>query len=137
MDKNNQGDMFPTPPPVIKTPKVAPLEKDVEKRLVSRVRAAGGVSWKFVSPNNRGVSDRIVLIDGRTIYVEVKRDGGKMTPLQVQFMQKILDNGGEHALVEGMGGVDKFAKKIKSDRAMWKIHFRAIGSVVERFKGYF
>ena len=107
------------PPPSIRTPKKPPLEKEVEARLRDRIKAAGGVSWKFVSPNNRGVSDRVALINGRTIYIEVKRDGGKMSALQKAFMQKVLDNGGEFALVEGMGGVDDFVKKIKAERNWW------------------
>ena len=107
------------PPPSILTPKKPPLEKEVEARLRDRIKAAGGVSWKFSSPNNRGVSDRVALINGRTIYIEVKRDGGKMSALQKAFMQKILDNGGEFALVEGMQGVDDFIKTIKRENDWW------------------
>ena len=108
------------PPPSIKIPKKSPLEKEVEARLRDRIKAAGGASWKFVSPNNRGVSDRIALIQGRTIYIEVKRDGGKLSTLQRSFMEKVLDNGGEYALVEGMQGVDDFIKTIKREKAWFK-----------------
>lgn len=127
--------LMPDVPDSIKIPKKAPLEKHVEARLVDRVRSAGGVSWKFVSINNRGVSDRIVLMDGRVIFVELKRDGGKLSPLQRLFRDKVLDNGGEFALVEGMGGVDRFVKKLRADRSFWKIHFRAIGAILRLFKG--
>jgi len=126
---------FELVPDVIKKAKKAPLEKHVEARLVARVKAAGGISWKFVSVNNRGVSDRIVLIDGRTIYTELKRDGGKMTPLQKVFRQKVLDNGGEYALVEGMDGVDAFMKKLKADGSMWRTFAHSVWAMIVKFKG--
>ena len=122
------------PPPSILTPKKPPLEKEVEARLRDRIKAAGGVSWKFSSPNNRGVSDRIALINGRTIYIEVKRDGGKMSALQKAFMQKILDNGGEFALVEGMQGVDDFIEEVKSEGAWWSKFVQANRLMVRPFR---
>ena len=121
------------PPSSIKIPKKSPLEKVVEARLRDRIKAAGGVSWKFVSPNNRGVSDRVALINGRTIYIEVKRDGGKMSPLQKTFMQKVLDNGGEFALVEGMSGVDEFIKTIKVESKWWGACVQAHRKMVTSF----
>lgn len=39
------------------------LERDIEKHLVTKVKAAGGVAYKFTSPQRRSVPDRIVLLD--------------------------------------------------------------------------
>ena len=62
------------------------LEKDIEKYLVKCVAQAGGKAYKFVSPSNRGVSDRIVCLpDGTTHFIELKRPGGKISPLQAMF----------------------------------------------------
>ena len=122
-----------TPPAIKAAAKGSPLEKEVEAKLIRRVRSLGGQSWKFVSPNNRGVSDRIVLIDGRVIFVELKRDGGTMTPLQKVFKGKVEGCNGEFALVVGMNGVEAFIDKIKSDRAMWRTFYRAIWSMTNRF----
>jgi hypothetical protein len=62
------------------------LERDIEKYLVKRVAQIGGKSYKFVSPSNRGVSDRIVCLpDGTTHFIELKRPGGKISPLQAMF----------------------------------------------------
>ena len=121
------------PPPSIRTPKKSPLEKDVEARLRDRIKAAGGVSWKFVSPNNRGVSDRVALINGRTIYIEVKRDGGKMSALQKSFAEKITINGGEYALVEGMQGVDDFIKTIRDEAQWWHTHVQPLRELLTSF----
>jgi len=99
-------------PPPIKT-KTSPLEKQVEARLVRKVKALGGECWKFVSPANRGVSDRIVLFKGEVFFVELKRDGGKMTTKQKLFEQKVLNNDGNFSLVEGYDGVDQFVENLK------------------------
>ena len=69
-------------------------EKQVEYRLVSQVQKAGGMAVKFVSPGMAGVPDRIVLMPGgRVAFVEVKRPGGKMRPLQLRRKRQIEDLG--------------------------------------------
>ena len=65
----------------------AMLEKQIERYLVDRVKALGGVAYKFTSPAHRGVADRIVCLpDGQTWFVEVKTEGGRLSPLQKVFM---------------------------------------------------
>jgi len=62
------------------------LERDVEAYFRKAVAARGGVAFKFVSPSHRGVSDRIVCFpDGSTWFVELKRPGGRLSPLQHVF----------------------------------------------------
>jgi hypothetical protein len=62
------------------------LEKQVEAYLVKRVKEAGGRAYKFTSPMNSGVADRIVCLpNGQTWFVEVKTEGGRITPLQNIF----------------------------------------------------
>ncbi len=48
-------------------------ESTIEARLVREVKKRGGLCYKFVSPDNAGVPDRIVITpEGRTIFVELK-----------------------------------------------------------------
>ena len=66
------------------------LEKDIEKYFMRRVAQMGGKAYKFVSPSNRGVSDRIVCLpDGTTHFIELKRPGGKVSPLQDMFAREM------------------------------------------------
>lgn len=37
------------------------LEEHIESKLRKKVKAAGGLAWKFVSPGLRGVPDRLCL----------------------------------------------------------------------------
>ncbi|CAK0780962.1 VRR-NUC domain-containing protein [Gammaproteobacteria bacterium] len=58
-------------------------ESLVERHLVDRVRRLGGKAYKWVSPANRGVPDRLVILPGnRAFCVECKAPGRRLTPLQ-------------------------------------------------------
>ena len=58
-------------------------EKQIEQKLVTAVKAAGGVCPKLVSPGTDGMPDRMVLLPGCRIgFVEVKAPGEKPRPLQ-------------------------------------------------------
>jgi hypothetical protein len=60
-------------------------EKDLERKLVEAVKAAGGIAPKFVSPGFNGMPDRLVLLPGGKIaFVEVKGYGMKPRPLQIK-----------------------------------------------------
>ena len=85
------------------------LEKDVEKRLVKGVEALGGKAHKFVSPANRGVSDRIVVLPGgRVWFVEVKTETGKLLPLQEVFRQEVQRLGCNYVCLYGEKDVDQW-----------------------------
>ena len=43
------------------------LEKDIEKFLNDNIKKLGGRSYKFVSPGNSGVPDRIIFLPGGKI----------------------------------------------------------------------
>ena len=59
-------------------------EKLIEQKLVHKVKAAGGIAPKFVSPGYDGMPDRLLLLPGgRMAFVEVKAPGEKPRPLQV------------------------------------------------------
>ena len=72
------------------------LERDIERYLVRRVKDIGGVAYKFVSPSNRGVADRLVVLpQGVVWFVEVKKEGGRLSTLQNIFiaeMQRLQQN---------------------------------------------
>ena len=58
-------------------------EKQIESKLVSAVKAEGGMCPKFISPGTDGMPDRMVLLpEARIGFVEVKTPGRKPGPLQ-------------------------------------------------------
>ena len=66
------------------------LEKQIESYFVKAVRRIGGVAYKFTSPAQRGVADRIVCLpNGETWFIELKTEGGRLSPLQKVFADEM------------------------------------------------
>ena len=84
-------------------------EAQLERRLVRGVKAIGGVAYKFISPGNAGLPDRLVLLPGgHVLFAELKTDTGKLTPLQKLRIVEIQRQGLEVHLVRGVPGVAAF-----------------------------
>lgn len=65
-------------------------EKELEKKFRKKVGEAGGKAYKFVSPGNSGVPDRLVVLPGGYVgFVELKQLGKSSTKLQ-QRQQSVL-----------------------------------------------
>lgn len=87
------------------------LEKDIEKRLVRLLEAKGCLAYKFVSPNCRGVPDRLFICPrGMVFFVELKTKRGKLSELQYHQLIK-LD--GQHQLVYVLYGLDEVEEFVR------------------------
>ena len=84
-------------------------EKQIEQRLVQGVKAKGGMCMKFVSPNLPGVPDRIVLTqDGRTIYIELKTETGRLARIQKWVIGEMQKRGADVRVLSGIDAVKEF-----------------------------
>lgn len=89
-------------------------EKDIEVYLRDQVKKAGGKAYKFESPGNDGVPDRIVIFpQNRIHFVELKAPGKKPRPLQVKQMNTLTDFGCSVLVIDSKKGVDDFIKWVK------------------------
>jgi hypothetical protein len=87
------------------------LERDVENYLRDEIKRIGGVAYKFVSPGNDGVPDRLVCLPGgRIIFVELKAPGKTPTPLQVRQMDRLQDLGFIVLVLASVEAVDEFIR---------------------------
>lgn len=78
-------------------------ERVIEKFLRDGVRRQGGYAYKFTSPGNVGVPDRLVLWpDGRAVFVELKAEGGKLSRMQEIQINRIRKLGHHVAVVRGI-----------------------------------
>ena len=85
------------------------LEKDIEKVLVAEVRKLGGRAYKWVSPGNDGVPDRIVVFPDRPpMFVELKAENGKLSTLQKVQIRRLLDMGQDVRVLRGIREVEQF-----------------------------
>ena len=92
------------------------LEKDIEKFLNDNIKKLGGRSYKFVSPGNSGVPDRIIFLPGGRIYfVELKTKKGRPSTLQKLQRRRFKKLGHEVHLLYGLEDVKVFLMKIKEE----------------------
>ena len=84
-------------------------ERDIERVLVAEVKKVGGRAYKWVSPGNAGVPDRIVIFPGRPpVFVELKAGGGTLTALQEVQITRLEALGQTVRVVRGMDGLSQF-----------------------------
>jgi RecB family exonuclease len=89
------------------------LERQIEAHLVKKVKELGGIAYKFVSPANRGVADRVVVLPGGgVVFVELKTATGKLSPLQEQFAREMTRLGQNYIVLKSREEVDAFAKAV-------------------------
>lgn len=97
-------------------------ERDIEKILVREVKNLGGRAYKFTSPGNNGVPDRIVCFpDGRLAFVELKAKGGRPTKQQLVQMRRLRDLGQTVYLSVGIPGVARFFREMGYPRTAKRI----------------
>ena len=61
-------------------------EKVTERYLSAQIMIRGGLCYKWTSPNNRGVPDRIcVFPSSKIVFVECKSEGCKMSKMQLSI----------------------------------------------------
>jgi hypothetical protein len=91
-------------------------ERDIEKKMLNAVRKMGGEAFKWVSPGNDGVPDRIVMLPGgRLIFVELKADRGRLSPVQKIQIRRIQKLGQDVEVVQGMDGLEEFLERIRNE----------------------
>ena len=92
------------------------IEKEVEDYFVWKVAMLGGKSYKFKSPNQRGVSDQVAcMVNGHTWFVELKRPkGGKLSELQKLFARDMLGLNQKYALLNTKEQIDEWAKQFET-----------------------
>lgn len=101
------------------------LEKDIEKLFRDEIKKAGGKAYKFTSPGNDGVPDRIVMLPGgRIVFVELKTDTGKLSKLQELQCKKIAELGQTVRVLHGLAEVRDFFLEFGLETAAYRLERR-------------
>ena len=88
-------------------------ERDIEQYLVRQVQKIGGKAFKFSSPGNRAVPDRICCLPkGHVVFVECKAPGRKPTPLQARTIQAMRNHDHEVLIIDSKEMVDVFCESV-------------------------
>lgn len=81
-------------------------ERTVEKTLVDRVKAKGGEVRKLRWVGRNGAPDRLVMLPGRLIFVELKAPGKKPRKNQEREHERLRRAGLEVAVVDSLVKVE-------------------------------
>ena len=88
-------------------------EREIEKILAAEVKKLGGRAYKWVSPGNDGVPDRIVILPGETPYfVELKSESGRLSALQAIQIDRLRSMGQAVFVARGLDGLSQFFQDI-------------------------
>ena len=89
-------------------------ERELEKKFREAVKEAGGRAYKFVSPGNVGVPDRLVVLpEGKVGFVELKQKGKKPSSLQEQQLIRLRSLGCFAAVLDSPEEIPKILQQIK------------------------
>ena len=81
------------------------LESKIQSQITNKAKANGWMVVKLIQTPVTGVPDLMLLKDGITRFIEVKRPGNKPTELQKHIHNKLIQQG---FLVEVIDNVNDF-----------------------------
>lgn len=87
-------------------------EATIEKHLVDRVKARGGMALKFTSPGRRNVPDRLVLLpEGRVFFAELKAPGLSATAGQAREHDRLRSLGQDVYVCDSHAAIDSILER--------------------------
>lgn len=91
-------------------------ESQIERALARGVKERGGLCYKFISPGNPGVPDRLVITKaGRVIFVELKTEAGRLAKIQKWQRTQLEKRGMEVRVLYGLEAVKDFLREVFPD----------------------
>ncbi|MEC1177636.1 VRR-NUC domain-containing protein [Metasolibacillus meyeri] len=97
-------------------------EKTIESYLREEVKKQNGRAYKWESPGNAGVPDRIVLLpNGKTYFVELKAPGKKPTPLQITQHRKLEMLGHKVHVLDSKEAVNEFIREVSQNARLYPL----------------
>ena len=92
------------------------LQREIEQKLTREIKRLGGLAYKFVSPGNSGVPDRLVILPGgRVIFAELKTDKGVLSGQQKRQIARLQKLGCDVRVIYGPEGLREFLQDVIDD----------------------
>ena len=99
------------------TPKIS--EATIERKACEYAKRTGFLVYKFTSPNHRGVPDRMFLFNGRALFIEFKRKGGKTTALQERELRVLRENGFTAEVADSLDKAICILEKFRNEQPVY------------------
>jgi len=65
------------------------LEKDIQAKIKKQLERSGWLVIKLIQTSLNGIPDLLCIRDGESVFIEVKRPGGKVSPLQTYRIEQL------------------------------------------------
>ena len=88
-------------------------EAEIEQYLNDKVFALGGECRKVKWQGRNGAPDRLVMLNGRTIFIELKRPGEKAKPHQAREHDRMRRMGQQVEVLDSLEQIDRVLYAIK------------------------
>lgn len=93
-------------------------ESKIERTLRDAVRAAGGECIKINSPGSAGFPDRMILLNGRVLFAELKRPGKGLDALQVYWQSRLRGLGHEAVKVDYLAQIPALIDRLRQEEIL-------------------
>lgn len=91
-------------------------ERDIEQWLRRQIESMGGQAFKFTSPGNDGVPDRLAILPGGLIYfIELKTNRGRLTRLQVWQQNRLTALGCRVRTIKGKAEAEALIEEVRDE----------------------
>lgn len=111
-------------------------ESELEKRFCRLVACAGGKAYKFTSPGNAGVPDRMVILPGgRVGFIELKRPGEEPRKLQRVRQAELEKLGCYVAVVDSAERAEAVISEMAAQVPATHVRDRLFSEMVNRMPG--
>ncbi len=90
-----------------------PRESEIETYFTYKVGTADGMmTFKFTSPSQAGVPDRILITHGQVYFIELKAPGKKPRKLQQETVRRMRKNGARVFCLSSKIQITKFLYEV-------------------------
>lgn len=98
-------------------------ENKVESKFRDGIKALGGKAYKFISPGNNGVPDRIACLpNGRVIFAELKAPNGTLSKQQKHRIAELKQMGQKVYIFQTVRQVDSFLTELRKELICDEVH---------------
>lgn len=88
------------------------LEAQIQNQIRDYLRSDGWLVVKCMAMSQPGWPDLLAIKDGRHLHIEVKRPGGRVSPLQTARHAEIRKHGAEVFIAYGVEDVNSYIRNL-------------------------
>lgn len=93
-------------------------ESIVQSKLINGLDDRGFWVQKVVGQSRNGLPDVVAVGHGMTIWIEVKRDKGRLSSRQISEINDMIKHGAQVKVVYGLDDIDSFLRRLDASIAV-------------------